>query len=39
MQDTGIKESLRCYAKLLKFPIFSDLNEEKAQYKAGESLE
>ena len=39
MQDTGIKESLRCYAKLLKFPIFSDLNEEKTKYKAGESLE
>ena len=38
MQDTGIKESLRCYAKLLKVPTFSDLSEEK-QYKAGESLE
>lgn len=39
MQDTGIKESLRCYAKLLKLPTFSDLSEEKAKYKAGESLE
>ena len=39
MQDTGIKESLRCYAKLLKVPTFSDLSEEKAKYKAGESLE
>ena len=35
MQDT-IKESLRCYAKLLKLPTFSDLSEEKAKYKAGE---
>lgn len=39
MQDTDIKESLRCYAKLLKLPTFSDLSEEKAKYKAGESLE
>lgn len=39
MQDTGIKESLRCYAKLLKLPTFSDPSEEKAKYKAGESLE
>lgn len=39
MQDTGIKESLRCYAKLQKLPTFSDLSEEKAKHKAGESLE
>ena len=39
MPDTGVKESLKYYAKQLKLPTFGDLDEEVRKYKAGQSLE
>lgn len=39
MPDTGIKESLRFYAKQLKMPTLGDLSEPVSHYKPGQSLE
>lgn len=39
MQDAGIKESIRFYAKQLKLPTFSDIREPIAAYRPDESLE
>ena len=39
MQDTGIKEALRFYAKQLKMPTFGNLSEPVKHYKPGQGLE
>lgn len=39
MQDAGVSESLRFYAKLLKLPTFKDVSRPARDFKPGESLE
>lgn len=39
MQDGGVKETLKYYAKELKLPTFGNLEEAVREYRAGQSLE
>ncbi|MCR4666569.1 MAG: IS21-like element helper ATPase IstB [Desulfovibrio sp.] len=39
MQDAGVKETLKYYAKELKLPTFGNLEEAVREYSAGQSLE
>ena len=39
MQDAGVKEALRFYAKQLKLPTFKDVSEPAAKFRPGQSLE
>ena len=39
MQDTGVKESLKFYAKQLKLPTFGNLSDPVSRYKPGQGLE
>ncbi|WP_281519065.1 IS21-like element helper ATPase IstB [Acidaminococcus timonensis] len=39
MQDAGVKEALRFYAKQLKLPTFKDVGEPAEKFRPGQSLE
>jgi hypothetical protein len=39
VQDAGVKEALRFYAKQLKLPTFKDVSEPAAKFRPGQSLE
>ena len=39
MQDAGVKEAVRFYAKQLKLPTFANVEEAAGRFRAGDSLE